>query len=337
MSLPYTRSETKEWARETLRGVWNVLMPTFTSDVRRLNENAIRFDLSRNVELGFTGTLLVSECGTTVEEMKRFIAVAAEAKPKDFHLCLLGSFDTVEDIIEVSRFAEANGCDSLLLGMPLLFYPRNSNDVYELTRRVSEATNLGIIVFAVSQFGLRRLDVRSYPMDALERMADLDTVIALKYECGTGTGGFVEIQRKLADKLVLCDPMEVNSPAWVMHYGMRWLGTSNYEYLGNTVPRYFALMQQGRWDEALELYWSVQSAREAFAAYRATLTGSGIVPRLAWKYLQWLNGFNGGPIRMPHMRLSGGQMAALRAGLQKAGLPITDDPDENFFVGRHPA
>ena len=63
--MDYSRANAKEWAREHWRGVCNVIMPSFTSDLRQLNEKAIRHDVRRNIELGFWGTLLVSECGTT--------------------------------------------------------------------------------------------------------------------------------------------------------------------------------------------------------------------------------------------------------------------------------
>jgi 4-hydroxy-tetrahydrodipicolinate synthase len=56
-----------------------------------------------------------------------------------------------------------------------------------------------------------------------------------------------------------------------------------------------------------------------------------------WKYQGWLNGYNGGPIRQPHMRISAAQMSALRAAAAASGLAVTDDPDEFFYVGRNPA
>ena len=65
MRLPYTRSEAKGWASETFHGVCNVIIPSFASDLRSLNEAGIRHDVRRNIELGFWGALLVSEAGTT--------------------------------------------------------------------------------------------------------------------------------------------------------------------------------------------------------------------------------------------------------------------------------
>ena len=61
--MKYSRSEAKEWAAEQWRGVCNVIMPSFSADLRSLNERAIRHDVRRNIELGFWGALLVSECG----------------------------------------------------------------------------------------------------------------------------------------------------------------------------------------------------------------------------------------------------------------------------------
>ncbi|MCL6552227.1 MAG: dihydrodipicolinate synthase family protein [Firmicutes bacterium] len=337
MALPYRRAEAKAWAKATMRGVCNVVMPTFTGDLRRLNPAAIRHDLRRSVACGFWGSLLASECGTTLEEMRQFIEIAAAEAPAGYHLVLHGSFDTLEDVIAMCRVAEGAGCTAVLLAYPLTFYPQSVDDIVAYTEAVSRATNLAIILFAIGFWGFRRLHPSAFPPEALVRMAQLDTVVALKYECGhPGTGGMVEIQKRLGHLLVVTDPFEHNAPVWVDAYGMQWLGTSYYNYFGDRIPRLFRLMHDGRWEEAMALYWQLQPCREAYQAVRATISGASLVHRLAWKYMDWLNGFNGGPIRMPHMRLHAGQMRLLRDGAVQSGLDVTTDPDDRFFVGRHP-
>jgi 4-hydroxy-tetrahydrodipicolinate synthase len=338
MTVPYEREEAKSWAREKMRGVCNVVMPTFTSDLRQLNAAAIRHDVRRSAELGFWGSLLASECGATKEEMREFIEIAATERASGYHLVLHGSFDTFEDTLEMCRVAESCGCAAVLLSFPLTFYPRTADDIVEYVTAVSRATTLGIIVFAIGFWGFRRLHPSAFPPDAMAKIARLDTVIALKYECGhPGTGGMVEVQKRLGRDLVITDPFEHNSPAWVDAYKMQWMGTSYYNYFGDRVPRYFALMQGGRWEEAMDIYWALQPGREAYQTLRGTIIGASLVHRLAWKYMEWLNGFNGGPIRMPHMRLNGGQMGTLRDGAAHSGLEVTDAPDDLFFVGRNPA
>jgi 4-hydroxy-tetrahydrodipicolinate synthase len=120
--VQYTKDEAKDWAREHMRGVCNVIMPTFTSDLTTLNEAAIRHDVRRDIDLGFWGALLVSECGTTCEEYKRFVEIAVDEARDRLHLVVQGSFDTLEETIEISRFAEGAGASALLPSYPPTFY-----------------------------------------------------------------------------------------------------------------------------------------------------------------------------------------------------------------------
>ena len=68
-------------------------------------------------------------------------------------------------------------------------------------------------------------------------------------------------------------------------------------------------------------------ARQAnAAATQAYIAGTNVLNRTMWKYQDWLAGFNGGPLRAPAMRVPDRLMRQLRAGLQAAGLPVTDAP-----------
>jgi 4-hydroxy-tetrahydrodipicolinate synthase len=87
----------------------------------------------------------------------------------------------------------------------------------------------------------------------------------------------------------------------------------------------------------MELYWQVGPARRAGEAVMGPgMQGTGVINRTVWKYMDWLAGFNGGPLKPPTSRISDGQMAQLRAGLKTAGLPVTDSPDSEFLIGRNP-
>src|SRR5579883_1125207 len=92
--MEYTKTEAKEWAKANMRGVCNVIMPTFTSDLKRLNEKAIRHDVRRNMELGFWGALVVSECGTTMDEYKRFLEICIDEARGKHRFVIQASFDT---------------------------------------------------------------------------------------------------------------------------------------------------------------------------------------------------------------------------------------------------
>lgn len=337
MALPYTRSEAKEWAMQNWKGVCNVILPTFTSDLKRLNPKAIAHDVRLSKQLGFWGGLLVSECGTTLDEMKEFIDVAVEHRPKDYYLMLHASFDTLEDQIQMAQYAEAQGVEAMLLSYPSHFYPHTAAEIVEYTKMVTDSSNLAFIVFAVESWNFGRIHASKFPISLVEELAAIDTAVAVKYEAGhPGLAGMGQIQESLRGKLVISDPMEHNGPAWVHAYGMQWMGTSNYEGFGDAVPRWFNAMQQGNWDEGYEIFWSLTPARAARSAFHQSFSGAKLIHRPGWKYMAWLNGFNGGPLRMPQMRLDDRQMSSLRDGLKKSGLSITDEPNDNFFVGRHP-
>ena len=107
--------------------------------------------------------------------------------------------------------------------------------------------------------------------------------------------------------------------------------------MGDYYPRAFALAREGRWEEAMALYWKVNPARLAnSAASAASAPAIGALNRTQWKYQDWLAGFNGGPLRAPAMRVPDRFMKMLRQGLVASGLPVTADPDAAFMVGRHP-
>jgi dihydrodipicolinate synthase/N-acetylneuraminate lyase len=335
----YTKQEARDWAKENLVGVTGCLLPTFSSSIRHLNEAAIRHDVRRSAELGFGGTLLVSETGTTLDEMRQFMDIATdEAASAGIRTMLHASFPTLEDTVEMVQHADGAGVDVVLLSYPLTYYPQTEQEVYDFTRTVAEASDLGIILFAIYLWGFGRIHPSGFPTTLIRRLLDdVPNICAIKNEVGyPGVGGVGEIFHRFRDEVVVTDPFEINSPAWVTAFDMQFLGTSNYEYMGDRIPRYFDWLRAGKFDDAMEIYWSLQPAREANASIAGGYRGVGLINRLAWKYQGWLNGFNGGPIRQPHLRLWDGQMRTLRAGLEATGAKPAPGTDAEFWIGRNP-
>ena len=79
----FGRHEARSWAMENLRGVNGCVMPSFTADQSALNEAAIRHDVRRERELGFTGFLIVGECGTTRQEFAQFVDICVDEAGAD--------------------------------------------------------------------------------------------------------------------------------------------------------------------------------------------------------------------------------------------------------------
>ena len=334
-----SKNEAKEQAAETWRGVCNVIMPSFTSDLQALNEKAIRHDVRRNIELGFWGALLVSECATAFDEYVRFLEICVdEAKGRQKFL-IHGTFDTREQIIAAAKAGDSIGVGGLLLGHPNSFYPRTEDELYDHLASVADATNLPICLFATVQMNLTRLHPSGYPPKVLTRAADIPNVVAVKYEVGRpGIAGDLEFHKLIKNKRILfSDPLEAHSPLTVEYFRQQWMGTSNYEYWGGAVPEYFALLQKGEFEKAMEIYWRINPARQARVAIQATFAGGNFIHRYLWKYQAWLQGYNGGPMRQPVMKLGDSQMRQVREGLAKSGFSPDEGDAISFYQGRHPA
>lgn len=338
MSLPYTRSEVKERARETWRGACSVTIPSYTVDFTRLNAAGISHDIRLGAKHGFWGTLIASESGTTVDEYIEFMEIAAAAAPDGFHLVTHLSFSTVEESIRVAKAAEVLGFEGALLNYPPNFRPKTAAEVADHTRYVAERTDLALILFDVLTWGFGHLDPTGFPVAAVEEMVRLETAAALKFEAGgvAMMSAYADMYKRVHEHVLLENPMEQYAPIQVDTFGVQWIGTSLYESYGDRVPKMFNLLQEGKWDDAMEVFWSYQPARLAKAAFMGAAAGGNLIHRNGWKYASWLQGYNGGLIRMPHMRVLPPQMKALRASVVASGYTV-DGNDEDFYVGRFPA
>jgi dihydrodipicolinate synthase/N-acetylneuraminate lyase len=336
--VQYSRTEAKEWAAANWRGVCNVIMPSFSADLQRLNEAGIRHDVRRNIELGFWGALLVSECGTSVSEYRRFMEIAVDEAKGRHHFLIHGTFDTRQQIIEVAKAGEAIGVTGILLGHPNSFYPRSEDELYEHLAGVANATELGVCLFATVQMNLGRFHPSGYPPKVLLRAASIPNVVAVKYEVGRpGIAGDLEFWKMIRGKGILfSDPLEAHSPLTVEMFGQQWMGTSNYEYWGGAIPEYFKLLLDGKSEQAMEIYWRINPARQARVAIQTTFAGANFIHRYLWKYQGWLHGYNGGPMRQPVMKLNDSQMRSVREPLVKSGFTIADEDATEFYRGRKP-
>ncbi len=126
MALPYKRSEVKDRVRNTWKGACNVTLPSFTGSFDALNAKAIEHDIRHGAKMGYWGTLVASECGTTFKEYLQFMEIAAGAAPKGFALVTHLSFDTVDQMIEAAKTAEMLGFEGALVSYPPTFRPKSA-------------------------------------------------------------------------------------------------------------------------------------------------------------------------------------------------------------------
>jgi 4-hydroxy-tetrahydrodipicolinate synthase len=333
----YAHGEERDWAREHFRGVFNVIIPSFSNDLHSVNEAAIRHDVRRDIELGFAGALMVSETATTMSEYEQCLGWAVDEARGNLKLLHHASFDTLEDNKVAARQAETAGAELMLLSYPPSFYPADENAIYEYTRALCDSTNLAVMIFAVPLWGFERVHPACLSVGLIERLiTDCPNVVAVKSEGGyPSLGGFAQVWERFHDRVVVTHPIVQHAIPLATLLPLQAIATSNTEYYGDAVPQMLRLAQSGENDKAMEIFWRITPAWRANESI-AAIPGANIVNRMAWKYQAWLNGFNGGPVRMPTTRIVWTQMQAFRRALEASGVDVTSDPDEAFFVGRNP-
>jgi len=333
----YSRNEARDWARERLVGVANVTMPTVTGDFRSLNEPAIRHDVETAVEHGFVGSLACSEVVISMAEYGRLCELMVDQARGRLITIHHAVFNNLEENIEAVKLAEAAGAELVLLGFPPYFFPGSLDEVYAYAKAFCDATNLGVMLFPVPSWGFSRLHPADIPVPLLRRLIDdCPNIVAIKAEGGMPhIMSAIEVHRAFHKEVVISCPIEYDYVPLAQIIPIPFCGTNYSAYFGSWLPRVHALIQAGDYDEATRSWYAIDPARKAVAS--VPMTSAGLINRTLWKYHGWLQGYNGGPLRHPTARIYAKDMAALRRGLQLAGLDPTSDPDEAFFTGRNPA
>lgn len=335
----YKKNEARDWTRENLVGVVNCTIPSFSADLLRLNENAIRHDIRLAIEHGFVGTLGVSEVSITLPEYLRFMEIMKDEAGDRLIITHHASWNNLEQNIEAVRGAEAAGAEFVLLSYPPNFYPESEQDVYDYTKAVCDATNLAVMLFPMFLWGFStRIHPSDIPTSLIRRLLDdCPNIAAIKAEGGfPSIQSVIECDRLFGKEVVISMPIEGELIPLSQIMPIQLSATSDHEYYGPMIPRVFHLLREGRFDEATEIYWQLHPARKIKGGLAQQMHGGNFINRQAWKFQGWLQGYNGGPLRMPTQRIHDPQMLALRKGLLDAGLQPSMDPFREFFVGRIP-
>ncbi|MFC2045715.1 dihydrodipicolinate synthase family protein [Chloroflexota bacterium] len=328
------KSGLKKWARENMKGVENELLPSFTVDLSELDEAGIRLDVQQSIKHGFFSMLCTCECGLTFEEAKRFVEIAAdEAKDKIFVSTTL-LFDSLDKNREMLKHAEEVGCDSVLFGYQPNYRPDTEEEIYQLTKEMLEKTNLAITLYPHPQYNFERFHPSGFPPKLLDRMADIDNVVAIK----VGEPGLMaECVRLLGSRLLVSCPIERWLPLNYLTFGQQWIGAGPYEVMQSPekpyMVEYFNLMMKGEMDKAMEIYWSLTLPRVMFEQQFMPSQMLGTYNWTQHKFYQWLVGGNGGFTRQPCMKLYQHDMEATRMAFRMVGITPSEN-DEEFYVGR---
>lgn len=344
---PDTSTPQRKWAVQHLRGMLNLLFPSFKADLETLDEEGIRLDVRQSIAQGFSGTLpMLVGFGADDPRWEQYHRIIIDEAAGNFpvHGLLYGS--TPEQDIAMMRRLEAMGVDLFLLAS--VNAPDLDNEsLYQAMHARIAATEKPMMIYAALGKGRNypALGPAGQPLDVFDRLADLPNVTSVKISQPVTLTSTLQICERVADRLLVA-PVNLDFlPLLARHYHMQWSGQWNAEaiqtparQLGNELLKACAAHDFERADAvAVQL----QPALDHFFAVQAGAIRNGGHPLQHNKYYVWLSGGNGGLVPVsPKVAeatiptLDAPARAAMRAAFIASGLTPTDAPEEQFIVGR---
>jgi len=331
--MEFTKSEAKQWARENYKGLSGTLSPSFTPDLKELDEEGIRHDVRHNISKGMFSVFCQTEiCALTMEERKRYIEIACEEAKGKALISMFTGIETIEQDIELLRHFEKIGGTHTLLGWPGMFYPKSEEDIYQATKKICDSTNLAVDLWPKPKFDFGRFHPSQFNPELIEMITDIPNVVSIKAYLSDGLGKWAEIHHRVGDKILFQAAEPSEWPVTVAQYKQQFAGPVDYVIFDQSsdnprILRMFNLFLEGNFLEAMDLYWELYPIT---IGARDTAFQSGM---LGMKYMQWLTGGNGGMFRQPTAPIYQHQKDAMRAGVKAAGITPPEN-EEEFYVGR---
>jgi 4-hydroxy-tetrahydrodipicolinate synthase len=338
--LPFTKSEAKQWAKKNYKGLEGVVIPSFSPDLAKLDEEGIRHDVRQNISQGFFSILCcVESCGMSYEERKKFLETVCDEARGKILVSIALMVDTVEADIDMLKHFEKVGGTHALLGYPVQYYPESEEDIYQVTKEVCDSTNLAMDIYPSPKFNFERFHPSTFPPKLLVPMADIENVVAMKSSIYDSPAYAAQCFRLVGDKILVNFPLDSLWPITIPKYGQQWAGGAAYDVWQSPdnprLVRQFELFMKGEMDKAMEIFWENTPIRNFRAQEMEHYHYGACYHFTLWKYYQWLVGGNGGMLRQPVHRLYEHDKEGIKAAMKAVGkIKMREAPEEEFYVGR---
>jgi 4-hydroxy-tetrahydrodipicolinate synthase len=329
-------SAQKQWAWTHYKGIENCIFPSFTADFKALDEAGIRHDVRQSIAHGFVSTVCAIETGLSFDEVQLMLAIVADEAKGKILVSVNLICDTLDQTVEMMRHAERVGCQSALLGYPFHFRPDSADDIVRFSQKVCEAAGVNVLVYPSHKFNFGRLDPMGFPLAVIDRLLQIDNVVAVKM--GLLEPGFIhEVYRRYNDHVVIEFPWERWWPLLRAQYKLQFAGAGAYELFQSPdkplLVQMFNHLLADEMEDAMALYWRLTPVRMTFEQQFLPTQALGSYHWPQQKYYQFLTGGNGGYTRQPVMKLLQHELDDAKRAVQAIGIEPTDD-DALFYQGR---
>jgi 4-hydroxy-tetrahydrodipicolinate synthase len=318
--MKYGRGEAKEYARETLRGIWTSLPYHFTeSDA--LDEAAIRHNVEivvsdLKIDGHYSDGNVAEFWSMPLEERKRAQEVMLEATAGRVPMMAGTHHQSALEALALTRHAQDIGCDFAILLTPYIA-ARNDGAVLEYFRYIAERVEIGLVLF--------NSPGATYPISPAlaTELAEIPNVCGMK-QADTNPETTLRLEEAVGNLI----PISVaDETVWfhnMTQLGRRWLLTYTphlYQVAGSLPLRdYTERVQAGDIGAAAEISASLTRLRMVNAEWILEPWRLGHMPIAAMKVWMEMLGMAGGRVRPPVLSISEHERGELAADLGKVGL-----------------
>lgn len=317
--MKYTRDQAKDYARETMRGIWAAALQPFKDDLS-VDEEGFRRNIRHWVDdLGIRGLFIAGKQGEffsmSLAERKRAFEIAAEETGDKAGTIMSVSDQNMETVIELAEHAQKVGADSIVVHAPVLHFVHDRDEIlYRYYKTISERVDIGIAMWSHPDSG--------YLMspELCARIAELPNIVAIKYSVERAM--YAKLTELAGDKILVSTASEDEWLDNIIDLGWQLYLCSSPPYLIQTdkdrrMHEYTELAFAGRHEEARKVSASLEPVRKALKGTRP-----GGKPQSHQKYWQELLGQTGGSVRPPMIELTQEERDRTRAAFESCGLTL---------------
>jgi len=198
----YIKSESKEWAREFLKGQWSTLVTPF-NEQGNIDEKGLRSNIEYVKSLGSNGAGCSWGMGEfwsmTTEERKNLMQIVID-QAQDWPVAAHVTHTSVNDIIELLSYTEQIGYELLIIGAPY-FATRKPSQVIEFIEYICSKTDLAIMYYNSPQFGTILNE------SELDQIVNIENIVGVK-EASFNKEISINSHKTLGEKAVISTPDE---------------------------------------------------------------------------------------------------------------------------------
>lgn len=319
--LPFSRKETKEWAKKTIFDWYECPLTPMTNDFK-LDEDEVRNHIDAYVEMGEKGLVLggfISEAwNMTLSDWKRYHEVCAEANRGRLPLWSIILDPSVHQAIEKMRFIQELGFVGAEVINPVVQL-KSDDEIYDYFKYLTDNVDLAIVLYRTAVGG------KIINVELIQRLAELDTVVGVKQGSGNHWDS-IKMRKAVRPDFIVSDP---NEDFWLddLYHGGQVLWGAFYHILygkkRHLLDEYTKLARENKLEEAYKKYESLQPVRDLVnELFMDPLfkTASYSTPLANIKEWYEALGLKAGPVLPPIRQIPESRKEYIRAKLKDAGV-----------------